>query len=138
MSTRTGKMLLFGATTTLGWRVVRMVSFAEGEKRAGRGSVRRVYDEVTNEHIGYQLVSSHEQRGDRDLRSQPSTASISMREMQLNAERSRTVGLTEERRMERVALGLAPEDLVERVQCKVRVFPHIGAAKRDILRVWPR
>ena len=68
----------------------------------------------------------------------PSTAGIADWEMELNLARSRTRGLRELDRMKRIADGEAPEDEVERVQAKVRVYAVVGAARGDILRAWPR
>lgn len=132
------ELWLYHTDTTLGWRKLHRVHFRYGEKKVARGLMRRVNDEMGN-HIGYQPLALPASCGDRDLRTQPSAASISLREMKINAEaRSRTAGLPAHRRDERVAAGCAPEDHVERVQRKVQVFPHVGSDKGDILRVWPR
>jgi hypothetical protein len=131
------KLLLYGANTTLGWRILRTIYPREGERGVERGTMREVYDEITGHLLGYQVLGAGELRGDQDLPSLTSTAAISQREMQINAGelgRSHTAGLREQDRIER----RVPEDRVERVQRKVFVFPHVGAAKGDILRVWPR
>ena len=130
--------MLFGAERSAGVRVIRMVSLEEGLKAEARGAWRRKYDPMTRMLIGFELLGSAEQAGDRDLKSLHSSASISRREMELNVERSRTAGLTEERRLERAANHQLPEDQVERVQCKVLVYPVINGKSGDILRVWPR
>lgn len=143
-------VLLFGANTTLGWRVSRRISRLEGERGVERGAFREVLDETSGALIGYQMIAEAEMAGDRDLPSLQSAASISDREMRMNAGElgpSRTAGLPEAKRLERAErrdeqtgqhLHLAPEDEIERAQMKVRVFPKLGAARGDILRVWPR
>jgi hypothetical protein len=128
------RFLLFAANTTLGWCRVKDLSFDDGEKLVREGKVRRVVSEVTLVHIGYQLLPPSQQYVDKDVPSLTSSASISMREMQLNVERSRTEGLPEPERL----LLHVPEDQVERVQAKVLVFPHVGSAPGDVLRAWPR
>jgi hypothetical protein len=136
-------LYLYHQNTTLGWRILRRVRFADGEKKVAQGTMRRVLDAIGN-HIGYQFVGPGESRGDVEIPSQRSSASISRSEMEINAaqvfekDRSRTLGLPDRVRDERAAKGRVSEDRAERVQRKVQVFPHIGAGKRDILRVWPR
>ena len=131
-------LYLYHVNTTLGWRILRRMRFAEGEKKVAQGTMRRVLDGMGN-HLGYQFVGPGESRGDVDMPSLHSSASISLQEMKINAEgRSATAGLPVHMRDERVAAGRTPEDRVERIQRKVQVFPLIGAAKGDILRVWPR
>lgn len=113
--------LLFPARTVLGWRVIRRVSFREGETRVGVGEWRRVLDGTTHEHIGYQICTPEMSRGDYELPTIFSPASISVREMQVNAGlfgRSRTEGLSEDRRLAR----RNPEDRVERAHAKVVEF----------------
>ncbi|MFZ0663466.1 MAG: hypothetical protein WAM66_12290 [Acidobacteriaceae bacterium] len=128
---------LYHTDTTLGWRILRHVAYREGEKKVARGLMRRVLDAAGN-HIGYQPVTSAAARMDLDVPSQPSPASISAGEMRINAEEeSATAGMAGHRRDERMAAGRAPEDRVERVIRKVQVYAHVGAAKGDILRVWP-
>lgn len=129
---------LYGVEKVPGVRIIRKVSLAEGLKHEARGAWRRKYDPITGTLIGFELLSTAEQRGDRDLRSLPSSATISRREMELNVERSRTAGLNEERRLERAANHGLPEDQVERVQCKVKIYSYIKSKRGDILRVWPR
>lgn len=142
---RSGRLMLYGAHTTLGWRIVRSIQFEEGERRVACGAFRRVHDSVTGKLLGYQVVGTAEARGDRDLPSMASPAAISAREMQANAGelgRSRTRGLAEEdrlsRRDQKNGRLLPAEDFVERTVAKIRVFPLIGAARGDILRAWPR
>lgn len=131
-------LYLFHSRTTLGWRVVRPIRFEQGERKVTCGSMRRVNDGAGN-HIGYQILEAPAERGDKDITSQPSAVAISVSEMQVNAEcTSRTEGMAEPRRLERLARIGEAEDLVERVQMKVKVYAHLGAAKGDILRVWPR
>jgi hypothetical protein len=108
------------------------------------GRFRHVHEEITGKLIGYQIVGTAEQRGDQDIPSQASCASISSREMDANAGlmgRSRTEGRSEDQRVRRdphTSHLLPMEDFVERTQAKVRVFAHVGAAKGDILLAWPK
>jgi hypothetical protein len=132
------KYFLYPAETTLGWRVVRMVSLDQGLKKEAEGCWRRVLDPITLGLIGFQLVAAKAERVDRDVPSIHSAAAITAREMELNVSRSRTAGLNEEARDERVAAGFAPEDAAERVQCKVIVYPYVNGERGDILRVWPK
>lgn len=141
------RTLLYGPNTTLGWRVIRAIDAREGERGVEQGKFREVYDSVTNIRIGFQLVSTSEQRGDLDLPSLPSSATISPREMRVNAGlcgRSRTAGLSEEKRLERAAARdpktgeyRTPEDEVERIQRKVAVYPLVGPKRGAILLAWP-
>jgi len=132
---RIRKVYLFPSNTTLGWRVIRMVSMAEAEKREALGAYRRVYDGVSGDLVGFQLISPDASRVDRDLPSMHSSASISTSEMKLNAEaKSFTAGMPEDLRLER----RIPEDRVERVQRKVAVWPHVSSAKGGILAAWPK
>lgn len=131
-------LYLYHTDTALGWRRLHVVHSRQGEKKVARGVWRKVVDEAGN-HIGYQPVAPAAARVDMDVRSQPSSAAISLREMKVNAEAtSRTDGLPEQRRNERIAAGKAPEDLAERVRRKVQVYASVGAARGDILRAWPR
>jgi hypothetical protein len=136
---------IFHTETTLGWRVIRMCNLAKGQQKVACGEWREVHDPNTGELIGFQPVTPAEARGDRDLPSLASCASISMREMQANAGelgRSRTAGMLEEdrvsRRDPRNGTLLPAEDFVERTRAKVRVFAQVGPHKGDILRVWPK
>lgn len=131
-------LALYPAETVLGWRIIRRVSLDKGLEHEQRGVWRRVLDPVTLELIGFQMIAAKVERGDRDLPTTRSCAAIPAREMELNAQRSRTAGMSEDRRQERAAAGRRPEDAIERVQCKVMVYPHINGAPGDILRVWPK
>lgn len=134
---------LYGANSALGWSIVSRVSFAKGESKVAAGLWRRVNDEMGN-HVGYQMLGAAAMRVDIDLPSRPQPVTITAQQSEDNAYalfadgRSRTAGMTEERRMERVARKLDPEDAMERLQAKIAVYARIGSAKGDILRVWPR
>jgi hypothetical protein len=113
--------LLFPARTTLGWRVIRRVSFCEGETRVRTGDWRRVLDSVSRDHVGYQVCAPEMSRGDYEIPSAFSPASITAREAQINAGlmgESRTARLSEDKRAERRVM----EDRVERVRAKVVEF----------------
>lgn len=121
-----------------GMQIVRRVELATAERLEMQGAWRREYCPHSGMLLGFRIVGLEHRRVDSDLRSMPSSQSITRPEMELNVMRSHTCGLGEERRMERLANGALPEDQVERVQAKVRVYPHLTAARGDILRVWPR
>lgn len=137
--------MLYHSETVLGWRVIRMVNLEKGRAKVAAGEWRAIHDEFTGELIGFQPIAGEEQRGDRDMPSQYSPATISAAEMQANAGelgRSRTAGLAELDRIgrrDRLTGHLLPaEDFIERAVAKIRVFPNVGAAKGDILRAWPK
>lgn len=138
-----GAFNMYSSNYTLGWSVVGRTSFESGERQVQRGVWRRVNDAMGN-HIGYQPIATTEMRGDADLPSIRTAASITLTEMEANAGQafckgqSRTLGLPERLRDERAAAGRQPEDLLERTRRKIEVFARVGARKGDILRVWPR
>lgn len=121
-----------------GFRVIRMETSENAERLVLREVLRPVFDQVTGALLGYRVDGAEAQKVDADVKSIRSTITISPAEMELNCQRSRTYGLREEQRREREANGLEPEDRVERVRAKVRVYARIGSGKGDILRVWPR
>jgi hypothetical protein len=120
-----------------GRKIIRRTTRAHAEIYEALGIWRREYDGQTGELVGFRLVGAELHKGDADLRSLMTSASISEKEMQLNVGRSRTYGLREVDRMKLIKDGELPEDEVERTQAKVRVYPLIGAAQGDILRAWP-
>ena len=109
---------LYHSETTLGWRVIRMVEFARGDREVARGNWRPVDDPVTGQQIGFQVLSASTARGDHDVPSMHTAAAITAREMVMNCERSRTFGLSEDQRAEL----RFPEDRIERVQMKIRAW----------------
>ena len=64
-------------------------------------------------------------------------AAMDADQSELNVGVSATRGLTELRRLERAQTTGGMEDLVERIQAKVRIYRNVGSARGDILRVWP-
>jgi hypothetical protein len=121
-----------------GFAVIDRLSREESELRVLMGALRPEFDQHSGELLGFR-VSGCDTAVDQDIDPMFTPAAISFAEMQRNAEgHSRTYGLREEERLARVRSGEAPEDDVERTWAKVRVYPVIGAAKGDILRVWPR
>jgi hypothetical protein len=127
---------LFSAESESTCRIVRRVSPEEAEKCEALGLWERRYDENSGELMGYRLAA---RRDDSDKPTAGWTpAAISANEMELNTEYSRTSGLPEFMRLKREKEGFPAEDRIERVQCKVLVWPLVGAAKRDILRAWPK
>lgn len=126
--------------------MIRMELPERAEELVLREVLRPEFDQATGALLGYRVLGAEMRRVDADLRSMPSCAAISgpnpktrrPGEMEINCERSRTEGCPEGARLEMAADGLPPEDRVERVRAKVRVYAQVGAAKGDILRVWPR
>ncbi|MBS1803532.1 MAG: hypothetical protein JST28_09195 [Acidobacteria bacterium] len=129
-----GRFKVYGAYTTLGWRVVRSCGLEEGRKMVSLGDWEEVQD--YDGGVAFQLRSPDRAvKGDYDILSMHAPASISMQEMQVNAGcmgRSRTFGMSEDRRLER----RDPEDAIERTIAKVKVWPHVGPRKGDINRAW--
>jgi hypothetical protein len=121
-----------------GDRIIRRTDLATAELHEAMGSWRREYDTASGFLKGFRVIGVELRREDSDLCTMHSTAAISANEMQVNVERSRTHGMRELQRLERAKAGRLPEDQVERVQAKVRVYAVIMPAKGDILRVWPR
>jgi hypothetical protein len=105
------------------WRVIRQVSFAEGERKCAAGEWCRVNDGFGN-HVGFQILANFKK--DEELPSGASSTSITVRECQLNAGLgglSRTAGMIEEKRISRknqFGKPLPPEDAIERAQAKVK------------------
>jgi hypothetical protein len=132
----TRRFLVYGSYTTLGWRVVRHCTQARGEAMVQQGEWRRVVSRESGELIGFQLVSPDRcTKGDYDLLSMHAPAAISVSEMQVNAGchgRSRTRGMSEDRRLER----REPEDAIERTMAKIAVWPLVGSRKGDVVRAW--
>lgn len=125
-----------------GYAIVRRLAAAEAEMQERLQLLVRAYDPSSGALLGFRVASGLSE-GDCDLPSLRTTAGISRREMEMNAMaifidgRSRTRGLRELERLERARNGYAPEDEIERVQAKVRVYPLVGAARGDIKRAWP-
>ena len=122
------------------------VTMDEAEMHEALGNWERVYDTYSGELMGFRMKAQH--KDDSDVKSAGhSPAAISTEEMQINCTRSRSnpgiarrgLGsvVPEVIRLQREKDGLPAEDRVERVQCKILVWPNVGAAKKDILRVWP-
>jgi hypothetical protein len=125
-----------------GFQAIRRESREHAEELVLREILRPEFDQVTGELKGYRVLGAEMRRVDMDVRSIPSTAGISgpnpathrVGEMELNCERSRTERMREDVRCQQPV----PEDRVERIHAKVRVYARIGPARGDILRVWPR
>jgi hypothetical protein len=120
-----------------GFRVIQRISREEAELRVRMEALRPEFDQLNGDLLGFR-VAGLDKAVDQDLPTRFTGAAISFREMELNVARSRTRGLRELDRMQRIKDGKAPEDEAERAQAKVRVFPFVGAARGDILRVWPQ
>jgi hypothetical protein len=133
---------VFPADTTLGWRVIRMVSVQVALGKLALGVWREVHDEHGN-FQGCQVLATV--KSDSELPSGASSTSITVNECELNAGlggRSRTAGLPEDKRISRFRttdhgiLPLPPEDAIERAQAKVKEWtkPHSDKA----VRVYPK
>lgn len=126
---------LFSAESESSCKIIRRVSLDEAEKFEALGVWDRRYDSYSGELMGFRISAKSD---DSDKLSAGWTpAAISPAEMELNTDPSITFGMSEIRRLEREKQGLPAEDHVERVKCKVLVWPLVGAAKKDILRAWP-
>ena len=143
--TRNKQFPLYHSETVHGFREIRRVSAANGHDMTARGLWREVYDSLNN-LVGYQVMPS--MKDDLQVLSMRSSTAMVARDIVLNAGqafkggKSRTAGMTEDQRLTRrhnqTGKVLPPEDAVERVEAKIRVYPEITGAKQDILRVWPR
>lgn len=120
-----------------GRRVIRLTTLADAGLYEQLGVWRRDYDTRTGALLGFRLVGAEVKKVDGDLRSMASCVSIGPREMEMQLMRSRTFGLREEARLQRIKKGLPPEDEVERVQAKNAVYPHVGAKVGGMLEAWP-
>jgi hypothetical protein len=113
--------------TSLGWRVIYMVSALKAAERLAAGVWREVYDEYGS-FWGCQVVANFGK--DEAILSGASSTSITVSELELNAGlrgKSRTVGLSEEQRIARIngkGKPLPPEDAIERAQAKVKQWPY--------------
>ena len=121
-----------------GRKVIRWSTVADASIYEELGVWRREYDTQTGALDGFRLVGAETNKVDSDLRSIPSVPAIDMASMELYVGKSRTRGLREAERLKLIKNGEAPEDKIERVQAKVRVYRMVGAAKGDILIAWPR
>lgn len=128
------------------FRVIRMERREHAEQLVMCETLRPEFDQRTGELLGYRVLGAGARKVDSDRKSMRSSASISgpnpktrrPGEMELNCERSRTEGCSESIRRKMEADGYPAEDRIERVRAKVRVYAQVGAARGDILRVWPR
>jgi hypothetical protein len=124
-----------------GFRVMTRVSLMHAELCERMGAWRREYDTGTGDLLGFRVIGPEARKGDVEIRSVQTTATISKAEIEMNigmAGRSKTYGLCEMDRLERLKAGELPEDRIERTIAKVRVWPMVGAAKGDVVRAWPR
>lgn len=117
--------LLYGSNTTLGWNVVRRISFERGETLTRLHKVHRVYDDF-GAHAGYQMVDETKLYDTLLPSREGSSAAITARESEANSGvcgESATADLPERKRIHRlhtVTGKLLPaEDFIERAQCKV-------------------
>lgn len=121
-----------------GRKIIRLTTVSDAVIYEQLGIWRREYDSQTGELLGFRLVGAELRKVDSDLMSIHSSSAISAGEMQRNLMCSRTHGLREEARMQRIKDGEPPEDQVERTRAKIRVYPFVGAKTGAILDAWPR
>jgi hypothetical protein len=136
---------LYAAETLLGWSVISWVKISKGSDMVALGIWREVYDEQNN-HVGFQFMPGRQ--SEQEKLSMQSSTGLVAKDIVLNAGRafkggkSRTSGLTENQRINRThgktGKLLPPEDAVELVEAKVRIYPELKDGKQDILRVWPK
>jgi hypothetical protein len=131
-------------------RVIRRISFFNGEEMVKDGIARRVMDDENVGVIGFQMLPAKRAPMDSKLPPlQPSTAALSRKEMDAIAGSdfkggenlygvygppgcSRTAGMSEQQRMSRMERGLRPEDLVERSFAKLNAWAQIGPALQEV------
>jgi hypothetical protein len=160
---RVEKLYLFRPKSASHADVIRKIKLQEGIKKEAAGLWRRVFDTVTRELRGFQMIAASDGRADLDIPSLSSAATMrgpsprrrracgvatrggaeiatveELGEMELIAQESHTAGLSEERRDERIKSGLLAEDREERLQRKTWLYRQVGPGRGDILRVWPR
>jgi hypothetical protein len=124
-----------------GERTLKMVRIAEAELFEALGVWRRVYDKTSGAFKGFKVVGAEVEKVDANLRHIDTQPTISRTEMEIVAGchgRSKTYGRREFDRLKLIKDGELPEDEIERTLAKFRVYPHVGAAQGDILKVWPR
>jgi hypothetical protein len=124
-----------------GYRVVSRTGLKDAQLYEALGVWRREYDKTTGQMLGFRMIGQETDKVDSDLQHMGTPVAISTTQMEVNAmgtRASHTFRLTEPDRLARIKNGLPPEDAAERTLAKVRVYNEIGAAKGDILRVWPR
>jgi hypothetical protein len=122
---------LYAADVTVGWFVVRLVSYSEGEQGVAEGTMLRVVDE-RGHPAGYQLVARKETTGE-ELPSQPTAIALTRKEAEALAGalgRSRTASMhpDDPRRLERrnkKGVLLPAEDFVERALAKVKAWNEV-------------
>lgn len=120
-----------------GLRPIQRVSLAEAEMLEKLGSVTPVFDSQAG-LLGFRACGGMLEKMDSDLKSIRLAAMMTEPQMEMNVGRSQTRGLREAGRLQLIKDGKPPEDAIERVQAKIRVWGRIGSSKGDILRVWPR
>ncbi len=132
----------FDENTTLGWAILRSISFEAGERQVALGVARRVLDYVGN-HIGYQRATPPP--APTQATTLTAAQTFSAADVMLNAGtvfrngRSRTARLNEEQRKDRVSNGFEAEDHIERVTERLRLYPYPAPGRGDrAVRVYPK
>ena len=122
-------------------RTQKMVRVAEAELFEALGVWRREYDKTTGELKGYRVVGAEVEKVDSNLRHIETQPTISRTEMEMIAGchgRSKTYGLRELDRLQRIKDGEDPEDDIERATAKYRVYRHPRVEEKGgILKAWP-
>jgi hypothetical protein len=120
---------VYPADVSLGWRIVRQVTPEFAYKKVLDGQWREAFDDCGN-FLGCQVIAAI--GIDRELSDEEESAStITAHENRLNAGldgRSRTIGMSEDRRITRrhpkTWSALPPEDAIERAIAKVQQWPY--------------
>jgi hypothetical protein len=122
---------LYPPVTTLGWQVIRKVTAAEANDKLASGLWHEVFDQDGN-FAGYQIKTSTQVNFAHE-----SSRSISKNELELNAGahmkdgQSRTMTLSEEKKLARIVKALPAEDAIERAIRKVQSWPFPASRKND-------
>lgn len=119
---------VYAADVSRGWRIVRQVTPEFAFRKVNEGKWREQFDEFGN-FFGVQVIAAV--KTDQELPSGTSATTITARDSMVYAGlagRSRTMGMSEDRRIGRYSHvtgnALPPEDRIERVIAKVQQWPY--------------
>jgi hypothetical protein len=142
------RFYVYHPNTSLGWRIVRRVAFAEGEGNVSDGRWRQIFNDA-GLHIGYQPIAESSRQSSTLVASRVDPTSLTARESNINAGtafrggHSRTAHLPERLRESRIhsltGKVLPAEDAVERVTAKITAYENSANAGGDrAVRVYPK
>ena len=109
---------VYPVETALGWRVVGLVNASTAAEKMAAGEFRDIHDE-SGQFLGYQMLGRPGKALDHS--SNPTSCSITAREVQMNAG---CFGSSMTLPLSRAEHAEVPEDAVERAITKVRQGPH--------------